>query len=124
MLFQAGGDGDGSRLGPLDAEGQRANPAQCQVAVEGSGGSAQQHPSDSQLLGEVFVAGNEGAHQQIRVSAKGLGDAVHHDVGAQVQGRLQDRGGEGVVDEHQRPGVVRSRDAGGQIGDLQHRVCR
>ena len=72
----------------------------------------------------VGVAGDEGAHQQVGVAAERLGHAVQDEVGAEVERRLEDRRGEGVVDEDQGAGRVRRRDAGRQVGDLEQRVRR
>ena len=67
---------------------------------------------------------HDGAADDVAVPTGILGRAVGDDVGAQVERALQVCRGEGVVDDEQRPGVVRDRRERGDVGDAEQRVGR
>ena len=71
-----------------------------------------------------FVARDDDSADNIAVSVDRLCRAVDDDVGAVLEGALQIRTGERIVDD--QDGVARVRDFGcaADIGDRHRRVCR
>ena len=49
---------------------------------------------------------------------------VHDDVGAQLERALEQRCGEGVVDDGEHPALAGGREEGGEVGDLEEGVRR
>ncbi len=89
----------GVGLGPLDAQVQGAHPAQRQPGLEGAGRRAEQVAAALEHAVELVVVGDDRPHQHVAVPGEVLGRRVHDDVGAQRQRLLEQRRGEGVVDD-------------------------
>ena len=75
----------------------------------------------AQPAGPVRVA-RDRPGDDVAVAAEELRRAVQHQRGAVPGGVLEDRGGEGVVDEHGH--VARRRDGGGDVDQAEGRVLR
>ena len=76
------------------------------------------------LLGELEVAHDERAADDVGVPAAVLRGRVHDDVGAERQRLLEVRRREGVVDDEQRAGVVRDGRERLDVADVEQRVGR
>ena len=66
-------------------------------------------PGRARVASSSGVPGGHVAEQQVGVAGQRLGAGGHHEVGAEVQRALAERGGGGVVDRDQRAGRVRAR---------------
>ena len=114
--------------GPLDAEGEGPQPAQGQPRLHRAG----DRPAEGALPGQSGVqvpsrrrVGRDGQPEDdVRVAREVLRRRVHDDVDAVLEGSLQQRGGEGVVDDDERPRLVRRGRQTGDVGDLEQRVGR
>ena len=73
---------------------------------------------------QLRVAGDDHPADDVGVPVEELGHAVHDQVGAELERPLQQRRGEGVVDDEERAVLVRERGALGEVGERQGRVCR
>ena len=94
---------------PLHPHRQRPQPAQHQPGVERAGDGADGVLVEGDLLGELVVAYDERAADDVGVPAAVLRRRVDDDVGAERQRLLEVGRGEGVVDDEQRAGVVGDR---------------
>ena len=119
---QAPGELAGRGLGPLQAERQGAQPAQRQERLEGPGHRPAHAAAGGEGGGDLRVARHRGPHHQVGVSGQQLGRAVDHDVRAQVQRALQERGGQGVVDGDAHARGVRSAGQQRDVRDLEEGV--
>ena len=109
---------------PVHPDAERLQPAQHQPRVERAGDGADRVLVERDLLGELEVAYDEGAADDVGVAAAVLRGRVHDDVGTERQRLLEVRRGEGVVDDQQGTGLVRD---GGQrldVADVEQRVGR
>ena len=111
-------------LGPLEAQVQGAQAAQREPGLERAGDRADQVAAALEHGVQLVVAGDHGTHQHVAVAGEELGRRVHDDVGAELERLLQQRGGEGVVDDHVRAGLVGRLDDRLDVGDLERRVGR
>ena len=75
-------------------------------------------------LGQLEVADDQGAADDVGVAADVLGRGVHDDVGAEGQRLLEVRRGERVVDDEQRARVVGDRGERLDVADVEQRVGR
>ena len=124
MGGQAAGELGRVGLGPIETDGEGPHPAQGQEGLQRPGDGAVQAAVLAERLPSVRVGGDGRSHHQVRVTGEELGHAVDHDVGAQLEGPLEQRRGERVVDHHgdaQRPG---SPAQGAQVGDRHHGIGR
>ena len=122
-VSQALGKNSGVRLRALQPQGQRAQAAQAQVALQRAGGRPAELARVAQRLRMRVGPLHRGPEQQIGMAAHRLDGAVDHDIGAEFERALQQRCGERVVDPHSRP---RSRATAHrrEVGDAQQRIAR
>ena len=99
----------GVRLGPLDPQVQGAQAAQRQPRLEGAGDRAEQVAPALQHGVQLVVAGDHRAHEHVAVAGEVLRRRVHDQVDVELQRRLQQGSGEGVVDDDVGAGLVRGR---------------
>ena len=92
--------------------------------VERPGDRAHRVLVEGDPLGEVEVAHDERAADDVGVAADVLGRRVDDDVGAERQRLLEVGRGEGVVDDEQRARVVGDGGERLDVGDVEHRVGR
>ena len=97
------GDALGVVAVPLHPHRERLDAAQREPVVERPGHRADRVLGERQLLGELVVAGDERAADDVGVAAEVLGGGVQHDVRAQRERLLQVGRGEGVVDDEPAP---------------------
>ena len=114
----------GVGLGALHAQAQRLDAAQHQPGLVRVHGAAQVEVHLAQAGQHCRILGDDDAGHHVGVAVDELGHAVQHDVRTQLQRVLQERRGEGVVDDHQRAVLVGDRGAGREVGQLQGRVGR
>ncbi len=109
-------------LGPLQPDGQRAQPTQREVGLQrprhGAGEVAAQREAGAQRRG----AGDQHAHQQVGMPGEVLRRRVHDDVGAVLERAHHQRRRERRVDAGDRAHVVRRGDEGGQVGHAHQRI--
>ena len=116
------GDHLGTRLGAGTSQGERAQPAQHEVALQRTRCGAEQGAAHAQRLCPIGIGRDHDAQQAVGVAADRLRGAVEHDVGAHLQRALTEGSGEGVVADDERPDGVRRRADGGDVGDLHHGI--
>ena len=108
---------------PLDAQVQRLDPPLREEGGVRVHAAAEHLHRRAGRLDPLARAG-EGARDQVAVPGQRLGEAVHHEVGAQRERPLQVRRGEGVVDDHGDPAGMRRRARRREVHDLERRVGR
>ena len=96
---------------PLHAQLQRLQPAQRQPAIERRRHRADRVLQELDRLEDRGIARQRRALDQIGMPRQVFRDAVHDDVGAEREGLLEHRRGEGVVDDDERAVLV------GDVGD-------
>jgi hypothetical protein len=104
------------------AQGQRAQAAVHEEAVERAGHGADRLLHEAHLLVHVGVAHDHGAPDDVGVPPEVLRGGVHDGVGAVLERALVDRRGEGVVDRDDR--VAPASDDRGDVDDVEQRVGR
>jgi hypothetical protein len=86
VVFEEGGDA-GAVLGvSLHAEAEGLDAAEDEEGVHGSGDGADGVLEEVELPGDLLVAGDDGAADDIGVSVDELGGGVDDDVGAEEEG--------------------------------------
>src|SRR5699024_11791408 len=80
--------------------------AQCQPHLERAGDRSAHRSFGVHPLAQFAAAGQRRAEDDIGVSGQVLRDRVDDDVGAEVERRLQQRSGEGVVDGYKDPRLL------------------
>src|SRR5882762_6055336 len=83
---------------PMHPEVERPQTSQRQIAVERAGDGARGVLKEFQLLEVLAARSGQRAPDEVAVAADVLGGAVDDDGRSQLEGVLQARGGEGVVD--------------------------
>ncbi len=111
-------------LGPLDAQGERAQAAQREPHLERPGDRAVERAVGTQRRRELRRARDGRPQHDVGVPGEVLRHRVHDDVRAVREGLLAERGRERVVDRGQDPALARRREEGGKVGDLEHGVRR
>ena len=109
---------------PVHPDPEGLQPAQHQPGVERAGDRADRVLVEGDPLGELEVAYDEGAADDVGVATAVLRGGVHDDVGTEHQWLLEVRRGEGVVDDQQGAGVVRDRGQRLDVADVEQRVGR
>ena len=102
MRFQAAGDFGGVFAMALHAQGQCFDAAQHQRAIHRPGHCTGVDQHMAHFACQFISFHHHQAHQHIGMAAQVFGGGMEHDVAAQINRGLQIRGGEGVVDAHQR----------------------
>ena len=98
MVVQEGRHGGRALAVGAHAHGQRLQAPQRQVAIHRTGDGARPIRQESQRLDPFRVARDDGAADQVGVTAEVLREAVDHGVGPEFQRALERRRREGVVD--------------------------
>ena len=108
----------------LHPQVQGFEAAQHQKAVLRAGSAAAGVLQKPQALMQLVVLHHKGAHHGVGVAGHVLGERVHHDVGAQIERRLQVGRTERVIDGQQRPGLLGHGGGGPDVDDVEQRVSR
>jgi len=111
-------------LGALQPDDQCPDAAQRQPGLERSRDRAGQRPVGAQAVEQAGVPRDEHAEQHVRVPGQVLGRRVHDDVGAGVQGVLQQGRRERVAHRHPDARLPRGRAHRRQVRHLDERVRR
>ena len=119
VLAQAAGQLGGVGLGALDAQVQGAHAADREPGLEGAGDGPQQVAALLEHGEQLVVAGDQRAQQRVGVTCEVLGRGVDDQVRAEVERTLQQRGGEGVVDDDVRPRLVGRGADPLDVGDVE-----
>jgi hypothetical protein len=124
VLRQPGGDAAAVLVVLAHPQRERLGPADRQPAVERTGDRPGRVLDVRDPLGEFVVLGDEHPTDHVGVPVQVLRRGVDDDVGAVLEGALEDRGREGVV--HYEQEVVRPRDRaeGREVREPHHRVRR
>ena len=109
---------------PFHPYAQRLDPTLHEEAVEGSGNGAGRILKEPKSRRDGLVAGRRKAPDDVGVAAQVLGRRVHDDVGSQGEGLLDPRRGKGVVDDDEGSAAVRDGGYGGDVDDVEQRICR
>ena len=118
------GDALGVVAVPIHSDRERLDAPQREPVVERPGHRPDRVLRERQLLGELVVAGDERAADDVGVTAEVLGRGVQDDVRAQRERLLQVGRGEGVVDDEPGPGLPRDVRDRRDVRDAQQRVGR
>ena len=118
-----GEDGRGS-LAALEPDRHRAQAAEGEEGFEASRHRAERGARVAEGGDALGVARGRDAEHEVGVAADELGRAVEGDVGADLQGPQEERGGEGGVDDDLGARGVRSLDEAVELGDADQRVGR
>ena len=124
MLLQPFRDAAGVGVVLAHAQCQRLGAAQREPAVERTRHGARRILNEAKPLGDVVPGRHQHAADHVGVAVEVLGGRVQDDVGAELQGLLEEGGGEGVVDGEQRFGFARDLAGRCEIAQSHHRVGR
>lgn len=112
----------GVALRGLHAHVEGLKATNSHVAVERSGDGANAVLNEAHLLPDLHVAADDDAHEHVGVAADVLGDAVQHEIGAELKRTLQVRSHEGVVHDQKSVVLLRDLSDGADVGDLERGV--
>ena len=110
--------------GGIDAQGQGFQALEQQPGVERRDRGAGVADEGLQHVFHPFLGPQHGAAEHAALAVNMLGAGVDDDIGAELQGFLLERGGEDVIDHHQRAGGVGEVADGLDVHEVQHRVGR
>src|SRR5471032_3385171 len=96
---------------------QRLGAAQGEPGVEGAGNGTRRIEDELEAGGEIVVVEHRNAAHHVRVPVEVLGGGVKYDVRAELEGALEEGGGEGVVDDEQRAAAMGDVGGGAKVGD-------
>ena len=111
-------------LGGLQAEFEGLDAAAEEEGVEGGEDGAEGVLEELEALGQRRVGGGDESGEEIGVAAEEFGGAVDRHVDAEIEGALQQRGHEGVVEEGREAPFLGEGGDGAQIDDLEEGIGR
>jgi hypothetical protein len=108
----------------LHPDGQCLGAAQDEPRVHGTENRPFRVLHEPQPLDVIVAFCDHDAANAVAVPVEKLGRAVDDEVGAEVEGSLHERAGEGVVHDDEHPMRVGDLAGGRQIREAQHRIGR
>ena len=115
------GDLDGIGALAFHAQGEGLDAAHGEIGFEG----AEQRPvgaGEACAWPQVGLIADDDAAQHVAVAGQVLGEAVHDEVRAQLEGANQQRRGEGVVDQKRGAGGLGELGNTADVADAQHGI--